>query len=101
MITALAVYPRTDYGFNMSNATLSIRAHFDGRFIIPDEPVDLPVDAPLNIEVTAASPPAVHDQAEIGLKLAALGRFTKRGVAAACIPDEMLRRERIYGDDGR
>jgi hypothetical protein len=35
----------------MSTATLSIRAHFDGKFIVPDEPVALPLDAPLHIEV--------------------------------------------------
>jgi hypothetical protein len=35
-----------------------ISAHFDGRFIVPDEPVELPVGQPLRIqvEVVAAAP---------------------------------------------
>jgi hypothetical protein len=35
--------------------TISIRAHYDGKAIIPDEPVDLPVDKPLTIQVQAAA----------------------------------------------
>ncbi len=30
------------------------RAHYDGRVLIPDEPVDLPTDRPLSVEVTDA-----------------------------------------------
>ena len=40
--------------------THSIRAHFDGRVLVPDEPVDLPVGQPLRLRVEAAadaSPP--------------------------------------------
>jgi hypothetical protein len=29
----------------------SISAHFDGKFIVPDEPVDLPVGQPLRVLV--------------------------------------------------
>lgn len=28
-----------------------IRAHFDGKVLVPDEPIQLPVDCPLEIEV--------------------------------------------------
>lgn len=35
--------------------TISIRAHYDGRVIVPDEPVDLPVDLPINVDVTTIS----------------------------------------------
>jgi hypothetical protein len=39
--------------------TQSIAAHFDGRFIVPDEPVQLPVGQPLRIhvELVASAPP--------------------------------------------
>jgi hypothetical protein len=32
--------------------TQRLRAHFDGRVLVPDEPVDLPVNQPLEVEVT-------------------------------------------------
>ena len=28
-----------------------LKAHYDGRVLVPDEPVDLPVDIPLEIQV--------------------------------------------------
>lgn len=36
----------------------SIAAHFDGQFIVPDEPVQLPVGQPLrvHVEVVGAAP---------------------------------------------
>lgn len=34
--------------------TTTIRCHFDGKVLIPDEPVDLPVDKPLTIRVEGA-----------------------------------------------
>ena len=35
--------------------TTTIRAHFDGKFIVPDEPVDLPENRPLMLRVEEAS----------------------------------------------
>ncbi len=36
--------------------TPSIAAHFDGKVIIPDEPVELPVGQPLRLQVELAAP---------------------------------------------
>lgn len=33
---------------------MRLRAHFDGKVIVPDEPVDLPANSPLEIEVRSA-----------------------------------------------
>jgi hypothetical protein len=33
-----------------------IRAHFDGKVLVPDEPVDLPVDRPLEVHVHPIEP---------------------------------------------
>jgi hypothetical protein len=33
----------------------TIRAHFDGRVLIPDGPVDLPKDTPLEVDVRVPS----------------------------------------------
>jgi hypothetical protein len=35
--------------------TMSIKAHFDGKAIVPDEPVNLPINQPLRIEVDVAA----------------------------------------------
>jgi hypothetical protein len=34
---------------------MTVRAHFDGRVIVPDEPVSLPVNRPLDVEITPAN----------------------------------------------
>jgi hypothetical protein len=36
--------------------TQRIRAHFDGRVIVPDQPVDLPVNEPLEFDVRPTAP---------------------------------------------
>jgi hypothetical protein len=35
--------------------TMSIKAHFDGKTIVPDEPVNLPVNQPLRVKVDISS----------------------------------------------
>ena len=45
----------------------SIKAHFDGRAIIPDEPVDLPTNEPLYILVGKKRPMTGRDILESGL----------------------------------
>ena len=85
----------------MSNATLSIRAHFDGKVIVPDEPVPLPVNAALEVDVRQRVAPGRGDQATVAGRLAALGRIVARARHGISIPDEALRREHMYGDDGR
>ena len=87
----------------MNHATISIRAHFDGKVIVPDEPVDLPVDAALDVEVRPHRAARPASETTVALRLAALQQFqmrirTRHGTP---IPAEMLRREQMYGDDGR
>jgi hypothetical protein len=43
---------------------LTIRAHFDGKVIVPDEPVDLPVDQPLEVELKPIEAEADRSQGE-------------------------------------
>jgi hypothetical protein len=83
-----------------------MKAHFDGHVIVPDEPVELPVNTPLEVEVVKANgvSPDVDDPAVIAGKLAAFEEYVQRisrRPKGPGIPDEMLRREHIYGDDGR
>ena len=89
---------------------MTIRAHFNGTVLVPDEPVHLPVDTALELEVkranglspeVAAAMEAAKDPADTARRLAALRQFVAHGVQGASIPDEMLRRENMYGENGR
>lgn len=40
--------------------SLTIRAHFDGTVIVPDEPLDLPIDQPLELELTVPAPESLR-----------------------------------------
>jgi hypothetical protein len=78
---------------------LNIRAHFDGKVFIPDEPVELPVDQPLtiNVEIGArflTTPAATQDERE-----RAFQRLISTPIPRTTpIPDEALRRETMYDD---
>lgn len=89
---------------------MTIHAHFNGTVIVPDEPLNLPTDTALELEVrrtnglspeVAAATEAARDPADTAGRLAALSEFVLHGVTGADIPDRMLRREHMYGDDGR
>ena len=43
--------------------TQTIKAHFDGKTIIPDEPVDLPVNQPLTLNVQSGPQTSAHGTA--------------------------------------
>ena len=76
--------------------TRIIRAHFDGRVIVPDEPLDLPVNEPLEVQVTAAAGGLATSAAE---RRAAVDRLLSHPVQGLNLPDAALSRESIYGDD--
>lgn len=73
-----------------------IRVHYDGKTIVPDEPVDLPVGEALEVEVRVVEPKL--SAAEIKRRRAALRRITSRAIPGLNIPDEALRRENMYED---
>jgi hemoglobin-like flavoprotein len=68
-----------------------IRAHFDGKVIVPDEPLDLPVGEPLVAEIRNASASEARRRV-----LEAWEAFTANPVADVHISDESLRREHLY-----
>jgi hypothetical protein len=45
--------------------TTKLRAHFDGKVLVPDEPVDLPVGQALEVEVAASIPSPLADLASL------------------------------------
>ena len=77
---------------------MTIRAHFDGTVIVPDEPVNLPVDAALAVDIRPLLSTAPADAATIGRRMDALQRFVTRGVRETNISGEQLRREHLYDD---
>ena len=66
-----------------------IRAHFDGINIIPDEPVDLPVNEPLEFELKAKAGRSTEQEA-------AWERLKSKRLTGLSISDEALRRENMY-----
>jgi hypothetical protein len=74
---------------------LSIRAHFDGRYIVPDEPVSLPVNRPFQLHLESFDAAPVHSD---DAQLAAYERLRGRAIAGLRIPAAELRRESIYRD---
>jgi hypothetical protein len=76
---------------------INIRAHFDGKVIVPDEPVDLPVDQPLEVElkpvgsIIESSLAGASKEERLRRLAAASGR-----ISGPTIPSEALRRENLY-----
>jgi len=82
--------------------SLNIRAHFDGEFIVPDEPVDLPINEPLNLEVTPGAKTSSNGSADVDPALIQARRSRLKASAGRIkvpVPsDEALRCENLYDD---
>lgn len=75
-----------------------IRAHFDGKVIVPDEPVDLPVNTPLRIPLQEGSNgPGRLSSEMIEKRLRALSRLSAR-VPVPAPALESLHRENLYDE---
>ncbi|HZO90083.1 MAG TPA: hypothetical protein VFB38_17270 [Chthonomonadaceae bacterium] len=74
--------------------SVTIRAHYAGKVIVPDEPVDLPVDQPLEIELKVV-PEETPASATRARKSQALERLLTRAIHGLDIPAEALRREHL------
>lgn len=73
-----------------------IRMHFDGRVFIPEGPVDVPINEPLDFELKQAADEPSWDPEKAK---AAIRRIASRAKPVG-IPLEALRRENIYEDRG-
>jgi hypothetical protein len=78
--------------------TTTIRAHFDGKVIVPDEPVDLPINQPLEISLrpSTEAPEKTPDRPTVEERLKRLQRAMGSIKEGPVIPDEALRRENMY-----
>ena len=77
---------------------MTIRAHFDGTVIVPEEPVNLPANTTLAVDIRPALAIGPADAATIARRLEGLKQFVAHGVRGANIPDEALRRDHLYDD---
>ena len=57
---------------------MTLRAHFDGKVLVPDEPVDLPVNCALEVQVTSDKPVSSADK-PLARLLALARRFPVTG----------------------
>lgn len=76
-----------------------IRAHFDGRVIVPDEAVDLPVNQPLDLDVRHAPMPTngSTDGAATAERLQRLMRVTGT-ISRPSLPERAFDREHLYDE---
>ena len=76
---------------------VTIRAHFNGTVIIPDETVNLPVDQPLVLEVEplASGQEPAADELTTAQRRERLAMASGR-LSGSNIPAEALRRENLY-----
>ncbi len=76
--------------------TSRIVAHFDGKVIVPDEAVDLPINQPLEVELRTLA--AAHGRAEPDETLDRLRKLdAATGILTGpSLTDESLRRESLY-----
>lgn len=79
--------------------TQTIRAHFDGRVIVPDEPVSLRPGEPLMVHIDSAaqSPNGAPTPELIAERIRRLRAFYNRPLLGN-LPLEAMRRENIYDD---
>jgi hypothetical protein len=76
----------------------SIRAHYDGKFIVPDEPLDIPVNLPLRVDLSPINSEIdCLDRQMIENRRARL-RKALGGLSGPALEPEALRREVIYDD---
>lgn len=82
--------------------TLHLRAHFDGRVLVPDQPVDLPINQPLEVEVVACGPAGLAN-GELASSEAVSERIQRiddffRLPPLGHLPPDTLRRENLYDE---
>ena len=75
--------------------TVQVKAHFDGKVIVPDEPVELPVNEPLTLQVSIDRVKQ-YSQAEVD---AAFEELMAMRVPNANIPDQALTSESLYANE--
>lgn len=74
-----------------------IRMHFDGKVFVPDQPVDVPINEPLDFELKQAPEHLPWDREKAR---EAWEWMMSHPISGLNISDESLRRENLYEDRG-
>lgn len=77
--------------------SIVIHAHYDGKTIVPDEPVDLPINKPIKLQFVQGPEQVLWDPEKARN---AVKWLTEHAISGLNIPDEALRRENLYEDRG-
>ncbi len=76
--------------------TTTIQAKFDGRVLVPEEPIDLPVNEILTLDVR--QPRFVRAMPSMELRRNAHQQLAVDAVSGVNLPDSALQRDGIYED---
>ena len=77
-------------------------AEYDGKVLVPGEPVNLPPGTIVRLNLEAIVRPPDEKRLGIDSKLAIFNEYLSRDrKQVGQISDEMLRRENLYGDEER
>ena len=82
----------------------TIQAHYDGKSFVPDEIVDLPIGVSSQVTVKVEGLPVGESSmpaAEIARRRTALRELREKLATIKPVALESLRRENLYGDDGK
>jgi hypothetical protein len=74
--------------------SIVIRMRFDGKVFIPEEPVDMPLNEPLDFEYKPPEPKLAPE--EIAKRRAAIKRLASMAIPGLVLSDFALSRESIY-----
>jgi len=71
-----------------------IKAHLEGKAVVPDEPLDLPINQPIEVEFRVDED-RLSDE-EIKRRRAAIKRFASKAIHGLTVSDFAFSRESIY-----
>lgn len=75
----------------------NIRARYDGKVLIPEEPLDVPVGQSFDVRLILPDSTTPADSFEE--RRGALQTLLMNPIRGLHLPDSALSREQIYGDD--
>jgi len=76
--------------------SVTFRGRFDGKVIVPEEAIGLPINQSIELEWRDPRP---TEAASLSARRAARKSLLERPVGGPEIPLEALRRESLYGED--
>ena len=95
MLSGFRLLPALFSVYNRCMTTM-IHARFNGQVLVPEEPIDLPLNQVLTLDVR--QPQFVHPLPSMEQRQKAHQQLLSDAVSGIGLPDSALRRESIYED---